>query len=107
MPQEVVRRKPIVHDPETTPRSWLAPSGKPKPAADQAPSDRSVGLAHELRTSLAALTLLSGNLDLLYDRLDDARRRKMIRDMRRHMHRLNGLVVDILEIDEDAEKADG
>jgi hypothetical protein len=46
---------------------------------------------------------LSGNLDLLYDRLDDVRRRKMIRDMRRHMHRLNTLVGNILEFDEDPE----
>lgn len=105
MPQEGVRRNLIVHDPDTTPRSWFAPSGDPTPAPDQDPPELSASLAHELRTSLAALTLLSGNLDLLYDRLDDARRRKMIRDMRRHMHRLNSMVCDILDIDEDADNA--
>jgi hypothetical protein len=42
--------------------------------------------------------LLSGNLDLLYERLDDARRRKMIRDIRNHTQRLTELIGDVLEL---------
>ncbi|MGD8518285.1 MAG: hypothetical protein PVG54_15075 [Anaerolineae bacterium] len=103
MPQELAGRNLVTSDPDKAARGWLAPSGENSPASDLAPSELSVDLAHELRTSLAALTLLSGNLDLLYDRLDDVRRRKMIRDMRRHMHRLNTLVGNILEFDEDPE----
>lgn len=41
-------------------------------------------VSHELRTPLSIITLLSGNLDTLYDRLAPAKRRKMIRDIREH-----------------------
>ena len=41
-------------------------------------------IAHALRTRLAVITLLSGNLDMLYERLEDEKRRKMIRDLRLH-----------------------
>lgn len=51
---------------------------------------------HELRTQLAAITLLSGNLDLLYERLDDEQRRKLIKDLRRHTHALNDLAGELL-----------
>ena len=51
---------------------------------------------HELRTELAAITLLSGNLDLLYERLDDEKRRKLIKDLRKHTHALNDLASDLL-----------
>jgi light-regulated signal transduction histidine kinase (bacteriophytochrome) len=59
-------------------------------------------LAHELRTSLAIITLLSGNLDLLYDRLDDEKRQRMIRDIRKQMQRLNALMDDVLELCNDS-----
>jgi len=59
-----------------------------QPAAD---------LPHAVRTRLAIITLLSGNLDILYDCLDDDKRREMIRDLRTHAHLLNKLVCDILE----------
>jgi PAS domain S-box-containing protein len=55
-------------------------------------------VSHELRTPLSVLTLVSGNLDTLYDRLDDEKRRKMIRDVREHTQTLNGLVGNVLEI---------
>lgn len=49
-------------------------------------------VAHEIRTELTILTLLSGNLDLLYDLLDDDKRRQMIQSMRKHTRALNELV---------------
>ncbi len=56
----------------------------------------SLDISHELRTSLAIITLLSGNLDLLYGRLQDAERRKLIRDVRSQIKKLNELVADVL-----------
>jgi signal transduction histidine kinase len=65
--------------------------------------DRAEGdLAHELRTSLAIVTLLSGNLELLYDRLNDDKRRRMIGDIRKQMQRLNALADDVLELCNDS-----
>jgi PAS domain S-box-containing protein len=55
-------------------------------------------VSHELRTPLSVITLLSGNLDRLYDRLGDEKRRKMIRDIRDQGQVLNELVGDVLEI---------
>jgi signal transduction histidine kinase len=55
-------------------------------------------LSHQVRTTLAIITLLSGNLDLLYDRLDDGRRQDMIHDLRQHTRHLNSLVTDILDL---------
>ncbi|MDH3676053.1 MAG: response regulator, partial [Anaerolineae bacterium] len=54
--------------------------------------------SHELRTPLSAITLLSGNLDTLYDQLDEARRRKMIRDILKQTRTLNELVEGVLDI---------
>ncbi len=53
-------------------------------------------IAHELRTSLAIITLLSGNLEILYERLDDDRRCKMISDIRRQTKRLNAIIGELL-----------
>jgi PAS domain S-box-containing protein len=55
-------------------------------------------VSHELRTPLSIITLLSGNLDTLHDRLDHAKRRKMIRDIREHAQVLNDLISSVLEI---------
>ena len=60
--------------------------------------DPAFDLSHELRTSLAVITLISGNLDRLYERLDDGQRRKMIQDLRKHTHKLNGVIGDILTL---------
>ena len=54
-------------------------------------------LEHSLRTRLAILTLLSGNLDLLYERLDEEKRRQMIRDIRTHTQVLSELVCDVMK----------
>lgn len=60
-------------------------------------------ISHELRTSLAVITLISGNLDRLYERLDDGQRRKMIQDIRKHTHRLNSVISDILTLPADCD----
>ena len=55
-------------------------------------------VSHELRTPLSVITLLSGNLDALYDRLDDEKRRQMIRDIRKQARILNELVGNVLDL---------
>lgn len=55
-------------------------------------------ISHELRTPLSIITLLSGNLDTLYDRLEDEKRRGMIRDIRKQAQLLDDLIGDVLEI---------
>jgi len=65
--------------------------------------DSTFDLSHELRTSLAVVTLVSGNLDRLYERLDDGQRRKMIRDIRQHMHKLNSVIGDLLTLPNDCD----
>jgi signal transduction histidine kinase len=61
-------------------------------------------IAHELRTSLAIITLVSGNLEILYDRLDDDRRRKMISDIRRQTKRLDGIITELLALCDEQEE---
>jgi hypothetical protein len=53
-------------------------------------------LSHALRTRLTIVTLISENLDILYDQLDDEKRRKLIRDLCLHTRRLNDLACDLL-----------
>ena len=65
--------------------------------------DSAFDLSHELRTSLAVVTLVSGNLDRLYERLDDGQRRKMIRDIRQHMRKLNNVIGDLLTLPSDCD----
>jgi PAS domain S-box-containing protein len=55
-------------------------------------------VSHELRTPLSVITLLSGNMDTLYDRLDDQQRRRITRDIRAQARVLNELISGILEI---------
>ncbi|MCB0215363.1 MAG: response regulator [Chloroflexi bacterium] len=55
-------------------------------------------VSHELRTPLSVITLLSGNLDALGDRIDPAKRRSMVRDIRRQAQVLDELIRDVLEI---------
>ena len=61
-------------------------------------------IAHELRTSLAIITLLSGNLEILYEQLDDDRRRKMIGDIRRQTKRLNAIIGELLVLCDEQEE---
>lgn len=65
-------------------------------------SNSTTDLSHELRTSLAIITLLCGNLDRLYERLGDEERRTMIQKMRRQTQRLNELVSDALTVRQEA-----
>jgi signal transduction histidine kinase len=51
-----------------------------------------------LRTPLSIITLLAGNLDALYERLDESRKRKLIRDIRSHIQVLNDLITNVLEV---------
>lgn len=55
-------------------------------------------VTHELRTPLSILTLISGNLDLLYDQLDDSKRHQMIQEIRAHAQIMNDLIGDVLDI---------
>ncbi|HMQ30476.1 MAG TPA: CHASE3 domain-containing protein [Chloroflexaceae bacterium] len=65
-------------------------------------------VSHELRTPISVITLQLSNLDLLYERLDDAQRRELIRDLRAHARLLGELVGDVLTIARiDSGRADG
>jgi K+-sensing histidine kinase KdpD len=70
-----------------------------RPVTHCAPDDGElVDLAHELRSTLAIVTLSSGNLELLYDRLSDAQRQKLIREIRTHIQKLNEFIEDVLAL---------
>jgi len=55
-------------------------------------------VSHELRTPLSVLLLASGNLDTLYDRLTEERRRRIIRDVWEQCQVLSELIHDVLEV---------
>lgn len=55
-------------------------------------------VSHELRTPLSIITLLVGNLDTLYERMEDDKRRKLIRDIRGHTQVLNDLIISVLDL---------
>jgi len=55
-------------------------------------------VSHELRTPLSVITLLADNLDTLYERLNDDKRRQMVRDLQKHTEILNNLIGDILDL---------
>ena len=55
-------------------------------------------VSHELRTPLSVITLVSGNLDRLYDRLGEKKRRQMVHDIRGHVSALDEVIEDVLEI---------
>lgn len=70
----------------------------PLKKAEQAKDEFVSNVSHELRTPLSVLTLVGDNLDMLYERLDDDKRRKMIRDIQKHTQVLGELIGDVLEI---------
>lgn len=70
----------------------------PLKQAERSKNEFVSNVSHELRTPLSVITLLSDNLDGLYDRLDEVKRRKMIRDIQKHTESLNNLIGDVLEI---------
>ncbi len=55
-------------------------------------------VSHELRTPLSVITLLSGNLDALGERLGPEKRSAMVKDIRRHAQVLDELITDVLEM---------
>ena len=55
-------------------------------------------VSHELRNPLSVITLLSGNLDFLYESLSDEKRRELIREIRTQSRTLRELIQDVLEI---------
>lgn len=55
-------------------------------------------VSHELRTPLSVITLLSGNLDALGERLAPQKRSAMVKDIRRHAQVLDELITDVLEM---------
>ena len=69
----------------------------PIKAAERTKDEFVSNVSHELRTPLSVITLIGGNLDRLYHRLEDDQRRQMIRDIREHTSVLNDLIQDILE----------
>ena len=55
-------------------------------------------VSHELRSPTSLITMLAGNLEMLYPRLDDARRLEVIGEIRKHARALSDLIGDVLEI---------
>jgi len=55
-------------------------------------------VSHELRSPMSLITMLTGSLELLYPRMDDARRLEIIQDIRKHTRVLSDLIGDVLEI---------
>jgi signal transduction histidine kinase len=55
-------------------------------------------VSHELRTPLSIIALHSGNLDTLYDRLSEEKRRHLIREVRAQAQLLDDLISDILDL---------
>lgn len=55
-------------------------------------------VSHELKTPLSVITLITDNLETLYDRLDDGKRQKMLRDIQKHTQNLNTLIDSIMEV---------
>ncbi|MGB0386068.1 MAG: response regulator [Ardenticatenaceae bacterium] len=55
-------------------------------------------VSHELRNPLSVITLLSGNLDNLYDRIDDNKRRQLISEIRKEARSLKELINGVLDI---------
>ena len=70
----------------------------PLKKAERAKDEFVSNVSHELRTPLSVITLVGDNLDTLYDRLDDSRRRKMIHDIQKHSQVLKDLIGDVLEL---------
>ena len=87
-------------------RSGGRPSGmvgvqrdiEPLKAAERMKEQFMANASHELRTPLSIIALHSGNLDTLYNRLPDAQRRHLIRQVRFQADLLNELIGDVLEL---------
>jgi signal transduction histidine kinase/CheY-like chemotaxis protein len=55
-------------------------------------------VSHELRTPLSVITLLTGNLEMWYDRWGEDKRRQTIREIRVQSRLLNDLIESVLEM---------
>lgn len=77
---------------------WVQRDITPLKEAERLKDQFISNVSHELRTPLSILTLLVGNLDRLYDRLEEAKRKEMIQDVREQIGVLSDLVGDVLEI---------
>jgi len=77
---------------------WVQRDISPLKEAERIKDQFVSNVSHELRTPLSVLTLSVGNLDRLYARLDDDKRRGMVRSIREQVALLNDLVGDVLEI---------
>ncbi len=55
-------------------------------------------VSHELRSPTSLITMLAGNLEMLYSRLDDPRRLEVIGEIRKHARHLSDLIGSVLEI---------
>lgn len=55
-------------------------------------------VSHELRGPLGIIALHSGNLEMLYDQLDDERRRRLIAAIRQQAGLLDGLLGGLLDL---------
>jgi K+-sensing histidine kinase KdpD len=98
MLQEQIHTIPDSHDLDL-PNCVMGVQKHHMPFAKQDTYEESVSaLSHELRTTLAIITLLSGNLDLLYGRLSDGQRQKIIRDIRTHTQKLNDFIDGVLAL---------
>ena len=98
MQQEPARHISDLHDVEPPPRLAGVQKDVTLLEGTGGSQDQPLDISHELRTSLAIITLLSGNLDLLYERLEDDERQRMIRGIRKHTQKVNNLVGDVLEL---------
>ncbi|RMF05919.1 MAG: response regulator [Chloroflexi bacterium] len=87
-------------DAQTVPAGFVSVQRdiSPLKQAERSKNEFVSNVSHELRTPLSVITLLSDNLESLYDRLPDERRLKMIRDIQKHTQVLNDLIGDVLEI---------
>jgi signal transduction histidine kinase len=70
----------------------------PLKAAEQMKDLFISNVSHELRTPLSIIALHSGNLDTLYERLTDDKRRQLIREVRAQAQLLDDLISDILDL---------
>jgi PAS domain S-box-containing protein len=77
---------------------WVERDITPLKEAERIKDQFVSNVSHELRTPLSILTLAVGNLDRLYDRLADGKRREMIRSVREQVALLDDLVEDVLEM---------
>ncbi len=77
---------------------WVQRDISPLKEAERIKDQFVSNVSHELRTPLSVLTLSVGNLDRLYARLDDDKRRGMVRSIRERVALLNDLVEDVLEV---------